>query len=782
MTAPTTYCNECGASNPLQATCCFACNTALQPPAPSPLLPVHTANAAMLVREARNGPLAPSYLLHSRYSIVRQIGTGGFGAVYQAQDTLFSHRLVAIKEMSQDGLSPRELAEATTAFECEALLLTDLIHPNLPRIHNYFSEHGRSYVVMDFIAGDTLEDYLDKFGYLRLPLEAALDIGIQLSTVLDYLHSQQPPLIFRDLKPANIMRTADNHVYLIDFGIARHFKPGKAKDTIPLGSKGYAAPEQYGKAQTTPQSDIYGLGATLHQLLTGDDPSLTLFHFAPLPTRSSPISAPLNALLQQMLEMEMDKRPASMAIVKQELQRLLAQQMAHKQELQRLLAQQTAQMPGLAQQLAQARAGRRKFLRGFVGVATCSASIAITTFIVKNANLVDLLFAHPFTGTTPVPSLSLPTPVQATILSRPLYTYRGHKGSVTAVTWSPSGNNIASADTLDSSVQVWNWKANTGTRIFLFATKDQRVDALAWSPDSIRIAAALGSDTVNVWSIETGDLSPVSFSQIEDTNDARALAWSPDGSKIAAVSNDLAGSGTRVHYVQVRSATTGKLSLTYKGHTQTVLTLAWSPDGKYIASGGADGIVQVWDATTGHTYLIYAGHSAEVNAVAWSPDSSQIASGGADGTVQVWRSDSRDVSLPPSVPPSAGRLLFTYRGHAGGVNTVAWQRGTLLLPGYEARIASGGADATVQVWSIGEADAVVQGWPVVGADLSCPPPQRSEAERVSILRPPQAMALQGELLIYRGHSGPVTSITWSPDGQYIASGSEDGTVQVWRAV
>ena len=165
-------------------------------------------------------------------------------------------------------------------------------------------------------------------------------------------------------------------------------------------------------------------------------------------------------------------------------------------------------------------------------------------------------------------------------------------------------------------------------------------------------------------------------------------------------------------------------------------------------------------ATTGHTYVTYTGHSAEVNAVAWSPDSSQIASGGADGTVQVWE-------------VATGRLLFTYRGHVGGVNTVAWQRGTLLLPGYEARIASGGADATVQVWSIGEADAVVQGWPVVGADLSCPSP---------IYRPPQAMALQGELLIYRGHSGPVTSITWSPDGQYIASGSEDGTVQVWRAI
>src|SRR6266567_1661119 len=278
-------------------------------------------------------PLIPSYLLHSRYTIVNQVGTGGFGAVYKAKDTLFSHRLVAIKEMNQDNLSSRELAEATAAFEREALLLSDLTHPNLPHIHDHFSEHGRSYVVMDYIAGDTLEDYLDKV-VQRLPIEMVLEIGIQLATVLDYLHNHQPPIIFRDVKPANIMRTADNHVYLIDFGIARHFKPGKAKDAIPLGSKGYAAPEQYGKAQTTPQTDIYGLGATLHELLTGDDPSLTLFNFKPVPAGKRgklPIASQLNALLKQMLEMEMSKRLASMAIVKQELQSLLAQQTAHYQ-------------------------------------------------------------------------------------------------------------------------------------------------------------------------------------------------------------------------------------------------------------------------------------------------------------------------------------------------------------------------------------------------------------------------------------------------------------------
>src|SRR5437016_10846355 len=195
MMASTNYCNECGASNPSQAAYCFACNNALHTPALSPLSHVQAASINATVLEGKAiGPLVPSYLLHERYKNVSQVGTVGFGAVYKAKDTLFSHRLVAIKEMNQDGLSSRELSEATTAFEREALLLADLTHPNLPRIHDHFAEHGRSYVVMDFIAGYTLEDYLNKI-VRRFSLEDVLDIGLQLCTVLDYLHTRQPPII-----------------------------------------------------------------------------------------------------------------------------------------------------------------------------------------------------------------------------------------------------------------------------------------------------------------------------------------------------------------------------------------------------------------------------------------------------------------------------------------------------------------------------------------------------------------------------------------------------------
>ena len=282
----TIFCDTCGAANRAQAVFCAACGR-----------PLHNASRGT-ISSTLTGLLVPQHLLNKRYRILGQIGKGGFGAVYKAADSQFGNRLLAIKEMSQNSLNPRELVEATEAFKREAFLLAGLTHPNLPRIYEQFNDAGRWYLVMDYIDGETLEAYLDKKGG-KLPIEKALNIGIQLCSVLDYLHTRQPAIIFRDLKPANIMLAPDGHIFLIDFGIARHFKPGQARDTTALGSSGYAAPEQYGKMQTTPRADIYGLGATLHQVLTGNNPSDTPFHFAPLQLSSHPILADLEKLTQQ---------------------------------------------------------------------------------------------------------------------------------------------------------------------------------------------------------------------------------------------------------------------------------------------------------------------------------------------------------------------------------------------------------------------------------------------------------------------------------------------------
>jgi len=259
-------------------------------------------------------------LLAGRYQLVSRIGQGGMGAVYKATDTRFNNRPIAIKEMSSAGLPPARLQEAEAAFEREAHLLADLLHPNLPRIYDNFTENERSYLVMDFIEGETVEEYLEHVGGGPLPVETVLKWAEQLCDVLSYLHTHQPPIIFRDLKPANVMISENGHIYLIDFGIARIFKPGKQHDTVALGSPGYAAPEQYGKAQSTPRSDIYSLGALLHHLLTGVDPSEQPFFFRPAAQLNAAVDPDLEALLQQMLEMDADKRPASAQDVLNRLQ------------------------------------------------------------------------------------------------------------------------------------------------------------------------------------------------------------------------------------------------------------------------------------------------------------------------------------------------------------------------------------------------------------------------------------------------------------------------------
>src|SRR5436190_737771 len=202
------FCPHCGAENPSGNTVCSVC--------------------------------ARPALLKQRYRILEKLGQGGFAAVYKAKDLQFSSALRAIKEMDDRLLGSQEVQEAIAAFQQEAHMLAGLMHPNLPRIYDYFEEQQHWYLVMDYIDGATLETVLARSPQGKLPVAKVIQYALQLCTVLNYLHTQVPPIIFRDLKPGNILITSDDHLYLIDFGIARFFKQGKIKDTIVLGSPGYA--------------------------------------------------------------------------------------------------------------------------------------------------------------------------------------------------------------------------------------------------------------------------------------------------------------------------------------------------------------------------------------------------------------------------------------------------------------------------------------------------------------------------------------------------------------
>ncbi|RLC78231.1 MAG: hypothetical protein DRI81_07160 [Chloroflexi bacterium] len=211
-------------------------------------------------------PLSAGQVLENRYRIAKLLGQGGFGAVYRAWDTRLS-RPCALKENLD--ASP----DAARQFEKEAAILANLHHPNMPRVTDHFSIPGQGqYLVMDFVEGQDLQETLDQRG--PLPEAEALPWIVQICDALEYLHSQIPPIIHRDVKPANIKITSQGRPMLVDFGIAKIYDPilrttAGARAVTP----GYSPPEQYGRGHTDNRSDIYALGATLYALLTGQEPA-----------------------------------------------------------------------------------------------------------------------------------------------------------------------------------------------------------------------------------------------------------------------------------------------------------------------------------------------------------------------------------------------------------------------------------------------------------------------------------------------------------------------------
>jgi serine/threonine protein kinase len=206
-----------------------------------------------------------------QYRIISVIGRGGQGAVYRGE-WLKDGSIWAVKEMRPPPTAdPQEIAENRRLFAEEAAMLRKLQHPNLPRILDDFEQGGRPYLVMEFVNGQTLEDRQEQIN-APFAKNDVLGWGIQIAQVFHYLHTQRPPIIFRDMKPTNVMLTPEGIIKLIDFGVARTYKATKSKDTVAMGSPGYAPPEQYGKGQTDARSDIYALCATLLHLLTNLPP------------------------------------------------------------------------------------------------------------------------------------------------------------------------------------------------------------------------------------------------------------------------------------------------------------------------------------------------------------------------------------------------------------------------------------------------------------------------------------------------------------------------------
>jgi serine/threonine protein kinase len=254
--------------------------------------------------------LEPGTLLNERYRILRVIGKGGMGTVYQAEHIRLD-TILAVKEVRAPQTEEDDAQALLKQCEHEARFLVKLHHPNLPQVTDAFLENDRFFIVMEFIDGVTLDTWQRRAGPEGIPVRTIIEWALQIADVLAYLHTQDPPIIFRDLKPANVMVEPSGRIRLIDFGIARRFQPGAVKDTNLLGSVGYSPPEQFGRHQTDTRTDIYSFGATLHNLLTGKDPSHAPFKFASVRSINPAVPESLSLLIDFCLRLDADARPQS---------------------------------------------------------------------------------------------------------------------------------------------------------------------------------------------------------------------------------------------------------------------------------------------------------------------------------------------------------------------------------------------------------------------------------------------------------------------------------------
>ncbi len=593
------------------------------------------------------GPTIPGYKL------LGELGRGGMGVVFKAQDVKLN-RLVALKMiLSGDYAEEAELER----FRLEAEAVAKLQHPNIVQVFAIDECDGKPFFSLEFVDGGPLDKKLA--GDPLPPREAALLLE-QLARAMYYAH--QRDILHRDLKPANVLLTKDGAPKITDFGLAKKLddkENSKTQGGTIMGTPSYMAPEQaLGKTTIGPAADTYSLGAILYEFLTGRPPfkGATVLDTLeqvrsqePVPPRQLQPKVPkdLETICLKCLQKDVDKRYATAGELADDVKRFLD-------------GEPIQARPTPAWERAWKWAKKEPKLAGAMVVAA-GLMVALVAGAVLFADeqgrlkgLADTEADKAKAQAKRADDAAKDAKAQAKRADQAAKDATAERDAkdrpLTRSEWLLYASQITLAQTAwkDSNIDLayhhldacrWDYRGWEHNYLYTLFNQNQRT---------------VRGHTYSVWSV----------------------AFSPDGKQIVSASGDILGN--KSGEVKVWDTATGQETLSLKGHTNRVTSVAYSPDGKHIVSGSVDKTVKVWDAATGQETLSLKGYTNGVRRVAYSPDGKRIVSGSEDKTVKVWDA-------------ATGQETLSLKGHVYGVRSVAYS------PDGK-RIVSGSKDATVKVW------------------------------------------------------------------------------------
>ena len=597
--------------------------------------------------------LPNGFVLENRYRIVRLLGQGGSGAVYRAWD-LQLRGPCAIKENLD--LSPASRQQ----FAREATILSGLRHSGLPVIYAHFAVPGQGqYLVMDFIEGDDLQAVIERSagGVVSVPqapqkaahpqpcgasvAQVAAWIA-QVCDILTYLHSQTPPVIHHDVKPANLKLTPQGQVVLVDFGIARHFDPNRpVTQAGQMVTPGYSPPEQYAGETLDPRSDIYALGATTYALLTGQAPPAALEVLAGKAAQPTPahvlnpaVPPGVSTVIQHAMRSRPDERYPSAEAFQGAL--LAAVSQPRRQTTWRWAALALAAAALLVASLA---GWRLNFSAtpALPPTQTASSPAATSTATVPSFPAAQVTQTRqPFTPAATPTRVVVPT---STVTQIP-YPFTSIGTPI------PAPLEAISPDNLDRLVELARWQ--TG---FL-----QAVD---FAPDGQAIALALD---LQERSLELRYLPDGKVDQlIDQLAYVDRIEFSPDGSTLTI---GFIFKGI-VQFFNLRSQQAREVTVPFAASEDRIYSWAFSPDGALLAAGLPGGRIHLWRAADGSLVQALEGHAGIILGLEFSPDRRWLASSASDGRIRLWsiadgrmvrEMDERDTSLNLAFSPD-GKLV-----------------------------------------------------------------------------------------------------------------------------